>query len=168
MPGFSILFETDVGLNAEEGNLLLEWLSLLADEDAWPGDEDYRSLIPRVERALAPREGFRWTRMIRAVFDAPGDAVPLRADTASQVAHAQKHGDQLHSQISHSNLPDTIFAGSGEMQAVLNALNHAADDPRYGDGLRELHQILSIATPWAPGEHRRIPLEGAPDQQPDS
>jgi hypothetical protein len=164
VPGFSLLFETDVYLRADEGALLLEWLEVLAEEDAWPGDEDYRSLIPKVERALGPREGFRWTRMIRAAFDAPGDAVPLRTDAAQQVAHAWQHRDQLHSQIVHSNLPDTIFAESGEMQAVLIALEHAADDPRYGDGLRQLHRILSIAMPSAPGEHRRIPLEGAPDQ----
>jgi hypothetical protein len=148
-------FELDVQISPAECQLLLEKLKLLAEQDAWPGDEDYYSLIPKLERAAAPRSGFRWTRTIRAVFDNPGDTLPLRADAAAQVAHALAHREQLNAEITHRKSPDAVFADN-------DALDHAAEDPRYRENLRRLHQILAAAMPWRPGEHRRVPLDYGP------
>jgi hypothetical protein len=112
--------------------------------------------------------------VIEIEFDDPDDHVRTPAqgarDLAAKFAEVWQRRDELDARSGERHLRNTVRARSVEDQVLLNALEHATEDPRFGDGLRQLREALRAAMPWHDGPRRgevkRVPLSGEPHDRP--
>jgi hypothetical protein len=101
------------------------------------GDEDYYSLIPKIERALAP--GSREVKIIQVQFEDPEHSVPHpidgATDLAAKFAYVSERSDELNAESSERHRGNTVLARQhGEDEAILNALDHGLMIPATASG----------------------------------